>query len=93
MINLLMLVLLFSSMVPPSTTYIRTSISLFLLALFFPLRVAVFSIEPGECFKPELPPDAIIPMAGFPSLHVLTLGSVEERKVPVNVFGTPSRYY
>ncbi|CAN0350621.1 unnamed protein product [Laminaria digitata] len=55
-------------------------------------RVAVFSIEPGECFKPELPFDAIIPMAGFPSLHVLMVGSVEERKVPVNVFGTASRY-
>ena len=55
-------------------------------------RVAIFSIEPGECFKPELPADAIIPMAGFPSLHVLTVGSVEERKVPVNVFGTASRY-
>lgn len=54
-------------------------------------RVVPFSIEPGECFKPQLPHDAVIPSAGFPSLHVLMVGSVEERKVPVNVFGTPSR--
>ncbi|CAM9919012.1 unnamed protein product, partial [Ectocarpus sp. 12 AP-2014] len=55
-------------------------------------RIVPFSIEPGECFRPELPHDAIIPSAGFPSLHVLTVGSVEERKVPVNCFGTASRY-
>lgn len=55
-------------------------------------RVVPFSIEPGQCFLPELPHDAVIPSAGFPSLHVLTVGSVEERKVPVNVFGSQSRY-
>lgn len=54
-------------------------------------RVVPFSIEPGECFRPELPADSVIPSAGFPSLHVLTVGSVEERKVPVNCFGTASR--
>lgn len=57
----------------------------------FVCRIVPFTIEPGECFKPELPHDAVIPTAGFPSLHVLMLGSVEERKIPVNVFGTASR--
>ncbi|CAN0404620.1 unnamed protein product, partial [Hapterophycus canaliculatus] len=55
-------------------------------------RVVPFSIQPGECFLPELPPDTVIPSAGFPSLHVLPLSSVEERKVPVNCFGTVSRF-
>lgn len=54
-------------------------------------RIVPFSIKPGEYFRSELPHNTIIPSAGFPSLHVLPVGSVEERKVPVNVFGTASR--
>ncbi|CAN0439867.1 unnamed protein product, partial [Discosporangium mesarthrocarpum] len=44
-------------------------------------------------FRPELPSSSVLPTAGFPCLRVLSAVCSGPSKVPVNVFGTPSRYH
>ena len=50
------------------------------------------SLAPGAYFTPKLVPGTITPIAGFPSVAVLEMQSVETEFLKVNVFGASSKY-
>lgn len=51
-----------------------------------------FSLSPGHSFKAELMDGTVYPIAGFPSLTVLQLDSINLEAIKLDVFGSFSRY-